>query len=84
VKAAAPGPAGVAPVAPDVLQPDHVAQSRFHVATLAFHRVKQLDDGARPRVDDAGHRSWRVALLEVEAACVSWYLEESRSLPAPD
>jgi DNA-directed RNA polymerase subunit K/omega len=75
VKAAAPLPAGAAPAAPDVLQSDHISQSRFHVATLAFHRAKQLHDGARPRVDGAGHRSWRVALLEVEAARVSWYLE---------
>jgi DNA-directed RNA polymerase subunit K/omega len=77
VKVAAPGPAGTDPAAPDVLESDHITQSRFHMATLAFHRAKQLDDGARPRVDDGGHRSWRVAILEVEAARVSWYLEES-------
>ena len=59
----------------DVLLPDHLPLSRFHVATLAFFRAKQLHDGARPRVDGKDHRSWRVALLEVEAAQVSWYLE---------
>ena len=45
------------------------------MATLAFYRAKQLHDGARPRVDGADHCSWRVALLEVEAAQVSWYLK---------
>jgi DNA-directed RNA polymerase subunit K/omega len=78
---AAPGPAGVALVAPDVRQPDHISQSRFHMATLAFHRAKQLDDGARPRVDDGDHRSWRVAILEVEASRVSWYLEAKSLTP---
>ena len=63
------------PVAPDVLLSDQLPLSRFHVATLAFFRAKQLHDGARSRVDGEGHRSWRVALLEVEAAQVSWYLE---------
>ena len=48
--------------------------SRFHVATLAFQRAKQLHHGARPRVNGAGRQSWRVALLEVEADQVGWYL----------
>jgi DNA-directed RNA polymerase subunit K/omega len=63
------------PAAPDVLLSDRFPLSRFHVATLTFFRAKQLDAGARPRVDGRGHRSWRVALLEVESAQVSWYLE---------
>ena len=71
----ATGAAGTSPAAPDVVLPDGSALSRFHVATLAFFRAKQLHDGARPRVDPGGHRSWRVALLEVEAAQVPWYLE---------
>ena len=75
MKTAATGAAGTGPAAPDVLLPDHLPLSRFHVATLAFFRAKQLHDGARPRVDGKDHRSWRVALLEVEAAQVSWYLE---------
>jgi hypothetical protein len=74
MKTTATGAAGRGPAAPDVMQ-DDFPLSRFHVATLAFFRAKQLHDGARPRVDGAGHCSWRVALLEVEAAEVSWYLE---------
>jgi hypothetical protein len=69
------GAAGKAPAAPDVLMSDGLPLSRFHVATLAFFRAQQLHDGARPRVDGRGHCSWRLALLEVEAAQVSWYLE---------
>lgn len=76
MKTTATGAAGTGPAAPDVLLPDQFPLSRFHVATLAFFRAKQLHDGARPRVDGVGHRrSWRVALLEVEASQVSWYLE---------
>lgn len=75
MRTAAAGPAGRTPAGPDVLLPDHLPLSRFHMATLAFYRAKQLHDGARPRVDGADHCSWRVALLEVEAAQVSWYLK---------
>ena len=71
---AAGGPEGAGQAAPEVLVPEDLPLSRFHVATLAFHRAKQLHDGARPRVDAPDHRSWRVALLEVEADQVSWYL----------
>jgi DNA-directed RNA polymerase subunit K/omega len=58
-----------------LLLSDQLALSRFPRATLAFFRAKQLHDGARPRVDGQGHRSWRVALLEVEAPQVAWYLK---------
>ena len=61
--------------APDVLLESQFPMSRFHMATLAFFRAKQLHAGARPRVDGRGHCSWRVALLEVAAAQVSWYVE---------
>ena len=47
-------------------------QNRFHVAALAFQRVRQLQYGARPRVDPAGHKPLRLALLEVLANTVSW------------
>ena len=47
-------------------------QSKFHVAALVFQRVRQLENGARPRVDPAGHKSLHLALLEVLANTVSW------------
>lgn len=65
---------GAGPPAPDVLVSDQLPLSRFHVATLAIERAKQLHHGARPRVDDDHHRPWRLALLEVEADQVAWYL----------
>lgn len=45
---------------------------RFHLTTLTFHRARQLQGGARPRVPAAGHKLPRVALLEVIAGAVSW------------
>jgi len=46
--------------------------SRFLVITLAFQRSRQLQAGARPRVDPTDHKQTRVALLEVMADTVSW------------
>jgi DNA-directed RNA polymerase subunit K/omega len=46
--------------------------SPFHIAAMAFQRVKQLKNGARPRVDSADHRPTRIALLEVLADTISW------------
>jgi DNA-directed RNA polymerase subunit K/omega len=47
--------------------------TRFHIATIATQRAKQLQGGARPRVADAaGHKSTRIAVMEVLADAVSW------------
>ena len=47
-------------------------ENRFHVASLVFQRVRQLQNGARPRVDPAGHKPLHLALLEVLANTVTW------------
>jgi DNA-directed RNA polymerase omega subunit len=57
--------------------------SRFHLVSLAFQRAKQIQAGARPRVDAAGHKPTRVALLEVIADTVSWTVEDAVKAP-PD
>ena len=49
-------------------------QNRFHVATVASHRVVQLQNGARPRVDPGRHKHCVVAVEEVMAGAVSWVL----------
>jgi DNA-directed RNA polymerase subunit K/omega len=51
--------------------------SRFHIASLAFQRTRQLKQGARPRVDAGGHKVCTLALLEVLADTVSWHLAEA-------
>jgi DNA-directed RNA polymerase subunit K/omega len=45
-------------------------ESPFYRATLIFQRARQLQSGARPRVDSRGHSLTRVALLEVLAGLV--------------
>ena len=47
-------------------------ESRFHVVALVFQRVRQLKNGAPPRVDPAGHKPLHLALLEVLANTVPW------------
>ena len=47
-------------------------QSRFHVVALVFQRVRQLKNGAPPRVDPGGHKPLQLALLEVLANTVRW------------
>jgi len=49
-------------------------QNRFHVATVASQRVVQLQNGARPRVDPGHHKHCVVAVEEVMAGAVSWFL----------
>lgn len=47
-------------------------QSKFCLVTVTFQRAKQLQNGARPRVDAGNHKFTRVAMLEVMAGMVSW------------
>ena len=47
-------------------------QNKFHVVVLAFQRVRQLQNGARPRVDASGHKFLWVAMREVMAGMISW------------
>ena len=44
----------------------------FHLVSVVFQRAKQLQNGARPRVEAGDHKATRVALLEVLADTVSW------------
>jgi len=65
--------ASVLPVAPPTLELAPL-QNRFHVATVASQRVVQLQNGARPRVDPGQHKHCVVAVEEVMAGAVSWFL----------
>lgn len=58
----------VAPVPP--------ALSIFQLVRLASLRAKQLQAGARPRVEPNGDKLLRIALREVLAGLVSWSVSE--------
>jgi DNA-directed RNA polymerase subunit K/omega len=61
------------------------ALSGFHLVAVVFQRAKQLQNGARPRLEAGEHKWTRLALLEVLADAVSWSVEEpsATSPPAP-
>jgi DNA-directed RNA polymerase subunit K/omega len=50
-------------------------QNRFQVAAIAFLRAKQLQAGARPRVESRGRKVVTLALLEVIADTISWHVQ---------
>ncbi len=77
-----PGAAGTPPPVP-AASVNGVSLSRFHIAALAFQRAKQLKNGARPRVEAAGHGPTRLALLEVMADTISWTVLDRPAPAAP-
>ena len=68
--------------------------NKFRLVTLTCQRARQLQNGARPRLEVENHKFLRVALLEVMAGVISWSVldavppkpilpvEPSRPLPA--
>jgi DNA-directed RNA polymerase subunit omega len=53
--------------------------SKFRFITVAAQRAKQLQSGAKPRVDTRSRKPTRVAVEETIAGAVSW--EVSDELP---
>lgn len=56
--------------------------SKFRFITVAAQRAKQLQNGAKPRVESRTRKPTRVAMQEVLAGAVSWELKEEAA-PAP-
>jgi len=46
--------------------------NKFSLVILIAQRARQLQNGARPRVDSDGHKFQWVALREVMAGMISW------------
>ena len=57
--------------------------NRFLVVILTSQRAKQLENGARPRVDGGDHKPPGVALLEVLGGLISWSVTEPSLPEAP-
>jgi DNA-directed RNA polymerase omega subunit len=47
-------------------------ENKFRLVVLAHQRAKQLQCGAKPRVDTLGHKFNWVAMREVTAGMISW------------
>lgn len=50
--------------------------SKFRFITVAAQRAKQVQNGAKPRVEVRSRKPTRVAMEEVVANAVSWEVQE--------
>jgi DNA-directed RNA polymerase subunit omega len=55
--------------------------SKFRFITVAAQRAKQLQNGAKPRVEVRSRKPTRVAIDEVVAGAVSWEVKDE--VPPP-
>jgi DNA-directed RNA polymerase subunit omega len=51
-------------------------ESKFRFITVAAQRAKQLQSGAKPRVDTTSRKPTRVAVEETIAGTVSWEVRD--------
>lgn len=56
--------------------------SKFRFITVAAQRAKQLQAGAKPRVDVRTRKATRVAVNEVLAGAVSWEVRKEEAAKA--
>jgi DNA-directed RNA polymerase omega subunit len=57
--------------------------SKFRFITVAAQRAKQLQNGAKPRVDVRSRKPTRIAMQEVLAEAVSWDMKDEVPPAAP-
>ena len=57
--------------------------SKFRFITVAAQRAKQLQNGAKPRVEMKSRKPTRVAMQEVLANAVSWEVKSVDAPPPP-
>jgi DNA-directed RNA polymerase subunit omega len=57
--------------------------SKFRFITVAAQRAKQLQNGAKPRVELKSRKPTRVAMQEVLANAVSWEVRSGEEAVAP-
>jgi len=58
--------------------------SKFAFITVAAQRAKQIQNGAKPRVDVKTRKPTRVAMQEVLAHAVSWEMLPVPPVPVPE
>jgi DNA-directed RNA polymerase subunit omega len=57
--------------------------SKFRFITVAAQRAKQIQNGAKPRVEVRSRKSTRVAMQEVLAGAVSWEVKDEAAKAVP-
>jgi len=58
--------------------------SKFRFITVASQRAKQLQNGAKPRVEVKSRKPTRVAMQEVLANAVSWEFKDEAEKAAAE
>jgi len=58
-------------------------ESKFRFITVASQRAKQLQNGAKPRVEVKTRKPTRVAIEEVLANAISWEVHDEKAPAAP-
>ncbi len=72
------------PSQPQLILPKDV-DSKFRFITVAAQRAKQLQNGAKPRVEVKSRKATRVAIDEVLAGAVSWEVRDEKvPVPVPE
>jgi DNA-directed RNA polymerase subunit omega len=56
--------------------------SKFRFITVAAQRAKQLQNGAKPRVEAKSRKPTRIAMQEVLAEAVSWEIRDEKEAAA--
>ena len=56
--------------------------SKFRFITVAAQRAKQLQNGAKPRIEVRSRKPTRIAMHEVLAGTVSWEIREEAARAA--
>jgi DNA-directed RNA polymerase subunit omega len=56
--------------------------SKFRFITVAAQRAKQLQAGAKPRVETRSRKPTRIAIEETIAETISWEVREELEEPA--
>jgi DNA-directed RNA polymerase omega subunit len=56
--------------------------SKFRFITVASQRAKQLQNGAKPRVEARSRKPTRIAMQEVLAEAVSWEIRDEKEAAA--
>lgn len=56
--------------------------SKFRFITVAAQRAKQLQNGAKPRIEVRSRKPTRIAIHEVLAGTVSWEIREENAQAA--
>ena len=56
--------------------------SKFRFITVAAQRAKQLQNGAKPRVEARSRKPTRIVMQEVLAEAVSWEIRDEKEAAA--